>query len=101
VYILKHPALTAVHSDALHGCIDGVPSRDVSHSSMSEASVASFKLSNETLNFLLECVRFHGRENLVPTVLCQRVPIHSIHRGIEVLGFHQATNFVENLCALF
>jgi len=56
---------------------------------MSEARVASFKLSNETLNLLLECLRFCGRENLVPTVLSQRIPIHSIHGGIEVLGFYK------------
>src|SRR5450755_1128596 len=101
VHILKHPAFAPVDVDALHGCIDGVPSRDVSHSGMSEARVASFKLSHETLNFLLECLRFRGSENLVPTVLSQRVPIHSVHRGIEVLGFHQATDLVENLGALF
>jgi hypothetical protein len=101
MHILKHPAFTPVHSDALHGCIDGVPSRDISHSGMSEARVASFEFSHQTLNFLLECLRFRGRENLVPTVLSQSVPIHSIHRGIEVLGFHQATDLVENLGALF
>jgi hypothetical protein len=101
VHILKHPTLTPVHRDALHGCIDGVPSRDVSHSGMSEARVASLKLSHETLNFLLESLRFRGRENAVATVLCQRVPIHSIHGGIEVLGFYQAADFVENLRALF
>jgi hypothetical protein len=101
VHILKHPAFTPVRFDALHGRIDGVPSRDVSHSGMSEACMAGFKLSHETLNFLFECLGVCGRKNLVPTVFSQRVPIHSIHRGIEVLGFHQATNFVENLCALF
>jgi hypothetical protein len=46
VHILKHPALTPVHSDALHGCIDGVPSRDVSHSGMSETGVAGFELGH-------------------------------------------------------
>jgi hypothetical protein len=101
VHILKHPAFTPVRFDALHGRIDGVPSRDVSHSGMSEARMASFKLSHETLNFLLECLRLRGRENLVPTVLSQRIPIHSIHGGIEVLGFYQAADFVENLRALF
>jgi hypothetical protein len=101
MHILKHPAFTPVPSNGLHGCIDGVPSRDVSHSGMSEARMASFKLSHETLNFLLECLRVCGRENLVPTVFSERVPIHSIQGGIEVLGFHQAADFVENLRALF
>jgi hypothetical protein len=101
VHILKHPAFTPVRSDTMQGCIDGVPGRDVSHSGMSEARVASFKLSHETLNFLLECLWVRGRENLVPTVFSQRVPIHSIQRRIEVLGFHQATDLVENLGALF
>src|SRR5208283_5433721 len=85
MHILKHPAFTPVHSDALHGCIDGVPSGYVSHSGMAEARVAGFKLSHETLNFLLECLRLRGPENLVPTILCQRVPIHSIQGGIEML----------------
>src|ERR1035441_3854628 len=84
VHILKHPAFAPVHSDALHGCIDGVPSGDVSHSGMSEARVASFKLTHEILNFLLECLRFRGRENLVPTVLYQRIPIRSEEHTSEL-----------------
>jgi hypothetical protein len=101
VHILKHPALIPVHGDALHGCIDGVPRRNVSHSGVSESRVTSFELGYETLNFLLECLGFRGRQNVVPTVFRQRVPIRSIHGRIEVLGFHQAADLVENLCALF
>jgi len=101
VHILKHPTLIPVHGYALHGCIDGVPRRDVSHSGVSESRVTSFELGYETLNFLLECLGFCGRQNLVATVLSQRVPIHSVHGRIEVLGFHQATDLVENVGALF
>jgi hypothetical protein len=54
VHILKHPALIPVHGDALHGCIDGVPRRDVSHSDMSETGVAGFELGQEIPNFVLE-----------------------------------------------
>ncbi len=46
VHILKHPAITPVHGDALHRCIDSIPSRDVSHSCMSETGVAGLELGH-------------------------------------------------------
>jgi hypothetical protein len=101
VHILKHPALIPVHGDALHGCINGVPRRDLLHSGVSETGVAGFELGQEMLNFILECLWVGAGENLVATVLSQRIPIHSAHGRVEVFGFHQATDLVENLCALF
>ena len=62
MHILKHPAFAPVHRDALHGCIDSIPSRDVSHSGVSETGVAGFELGYQFLNFLLEYLRQRPRE---------------------------------------
>jgi hypothetical protein len=94
MHILKHPAFTPVNGNALHGCVDGVPSGYISHSGMSEAGVAGLKLGNGSVDFALERFWFGASQNLIPPAPSQSIPIHSIHARIEMFGLHQAADSV-------
>src|SRR3974390_2492303 len=101
MHILEHPALGSVHPEPVQGCVDGMPRRYVACPSVPESGVAPLWFRPALVDFLLESVRFLARENLVAPVPGKGLPIHPIHRGIEVLGFHQTADFVEDLRSLF
>jgi hypothetical protein len=101
MHVLEHPPFAAIDSNPLHGCIDRVPSRYVPHAGVSKSGMAGLKLGYQPVDFLLKGLWFGTRKDLLPSALNQRLPVHSIHGGIEMLGLHQSADLVENLRALF
>src|SRR6516164_11232849 len=101
MHILEHPALGPVHPEAVQRRIDGMPRRYVAHTRVPESSVARLEFRHQAVDFLLEYFRFSTREDFVPSALSKRLPIHSIHRGMEVLGLNQSADSGKDLCSLF
>jgi hypothetical protein len=46
MHVLKHPALTSVHTDALQSRVDRVASGNIPHPRMAKASMASLEFRN-------------------------------------------------------
>ena len=100
MYVLKHPAFTSVHADSLQSRVDRVASRNVSHPCMAKAGVASLEFCHEFVDLVLEDLGVGTRQDLIPAIASQSIPIHAVHSGIEVFGSHKTADLVENLCAL-
>jgi hypothetical protein len=100
MHVPEHPPFAAIDSDPLHGCIDRVPSGYVPHAGVSKSGMAGLKLCHQPVDFILKALWFGTRQNLLPSTLSQRLPVHAIHGGIEMLGLHQSADLVENLRAL-
>ena len=73
--------------------------RYVSHPGVPEPGVAGLEFCYQPIDFLLECFGLVTCEDLISSAPNQGIPIHPVHRGIEMLGFHQPADLVENLRA--
>ena len=79
--------------------IDSMPCRYVSHPRVPESGVAGLEFCYQPVDFLLKCFGLGTGEDLISLASSQPTPIHPVHRGIEVLRFHQPADLVENLRA--
>ena len=76
-----------------------MPRRYVLHPGMPEPRVAGLEFCYQLMDFLLECLSPIARKDLIPSALNQGLPIHPIHCRVEMFGFHQPADLVENLLA--
>src|SRR5271157_2894126 len=99
VYILKHPAFGSVHRDAVQSRIDSMARRNVPHPGVPESGVAGLEFCYQPIDFLLECFGIVTCDYLISAAPNQGIPIRPVHRGIEMLGFHQPADLVKDLRA--
>ena len=66
---------------------------------VSKSSVAGLEFCDQSLDLLLEGLSFATSEDLLSSASSQSIPIHTIHRGIEVLRLHQMADLVEDFRA--
>jgi hypothetical protein len=99
VHVLKHPALGTVHREAMQSRIDRMTRWYISHPSVPESGVAGLEFCDQSVDFLLECFGIVTCDYLISAAPNQGIPIRPVHRGIEMLGFHQPTDLVKDLRA--
>jgi len=64
-----------------------------------ESGVASLEFCDQPVDFLLEYFGIVTCDYLISAAPHQGIPIRPVHRGIEMLGFHQPADLVKDLRA--
>src|SRR5262249_55493701 len=85
-----------VHAEAVQSRIDRVAGGDIAHSGVSESSVARLQFCHKLVDFFLKRLRLFASKDLLSSSLGPTFPIHPLHSRIEMLGFNEPADLVEN-----